>query len=65
MGHPQNDVVDAVLGRRPDDRLDRRDRALAAVEAEALRPRELDVQELLEPLGLGELCRNSIPTVEL
>ena len=48
MGHAQHDLVRPEPGRGLDDRLQRRDGALAAIEAEALGARELDVQELLE-----------------
>ena len=58
MRHADDDLVAAELGRGADDRLQRRDRALAAVEPEALGARELDVQELLEALGLGEVLED-------
>jgi hypothetical protein len=56
--HAQHDLLHAQAGRGADDRLERRDRALAAVQAEALGARELDVEELLEALGLGEVLQD-------
>ena len=48
----------AELGRASDDRLERRQRALAAVQAEPLGARELDVQEALEALGDHQLLED-------
>jgi hypothetical protein len=56
--HPDHDLVDAELGRAPDDRFQRRHRALAAVQAEALGARELGVQESLEALGDHQLLED-------
>ncbi len=58
MGHADHDLVDAELDRFADDRLERRHGALAAVEAEALGARELDVQEALEALGQNQLLED-------
>ena len=58
MRHADHDLVDAELGRTADDRLERRHRALAAVQAEALGARELDVEEALEALGDDELLED-------
>ena len=52
--HADDDLVDAELGRLPDDRLERRHRAFAAVQTEALGAGEFDVQETLEPFRRGE-----------
>ena len=58
MRHADDDLLAAELGRGADDRLERGDGALAAVQAEALGARELDVEELLEALGLGEVLED-------
>ncbi len=58
MRHADHDLVDPELGRAPDDRLERRHRALAAVETEPLGAGELDVQKALEALGDDQLLED-------
>ena len=58
MRHADHDLVDPELGRAPDDRLERRHRALAAIQAEALGAGVLDVQEALEALGDDQLLED-------
>jgi hypothetical protein len=55
VGHADDDLVDADLDGLADDRLERRHRALAAVQTEALGAGVLDVQEALEALRLDQL----------
>lgn len=58
MGHAQHDLADAERAAALDDLLQRRDHRLAAIEAEALRAGVLQVQELLEALGLDQLVED-------
>ena len=58
MRHAEHDLLHTEARRRADDGLERRDGALAAVEAESLGARELDLEELLEALRLGELLED-------
>src|SRR6516165_8367082 len=58
MGHAEGDVFQAELAAALDDLLERRDHRLRAVEAEALRAGILDVEEILEALGLDELGKD-------
>ncbi len=55
MGHAQDDLLDAEVGRALDQQIEHRDHALASLEREALGADELRVQELLEDLRVGEL----------
>ena len=55
VGHADADLVETGLGGRLADLVDQRDGGLAALEAEALLPDELGLQEGLERLGLVEL----------
>ena len=59
MGHAEHDLLHAQRAAALDDLLQRRDQRLAAVEAEALGARVLDVEELLEALGLDQLLAGS------
>ena len=56
--HADDDLLDAERAAALDDLLHRRDQRLAAVEAEALGAGVLDLQELLEALGLDELVED-------
>ena len=58
MGHAEGDVFQAKLAAALDDLLERRDHRLRAIKAEALRPRVLDVEKILEALGLNELAED-------
>ena len=60
MGHAEHDLLHAELAAALDDLLQRRDQRLAAVEAEALGAGVLDVEELLEALGLDELVEDRL-----
>ncbi len=53
--HPDRDLVEARLGGSLEDLVEQGDRRLAALEAEALLPDVLGLQERLERLGLVEL----------
>jgi hypothetical protein len=58
MRHAEDDLVDAELGTPADHGLHGGNRTLAAVEPEPLGARELDVEELLEALGLGQMLED-------
>src|SRR4029077_13339957 len=58
MGHAKRDVAQAELTAALDDLLERRNHRLRAVEAEALRAGVLNVEEILETLGLGQLAED-------
>ena len=58
MGHAESDLLQAELAAALDDLLERRNHRLRAVEAEALGARILDVEEILEPLGLDQLAED-------
>ena len=58
MRHAEADLAQAQLAAALDDLLERRDHRLAAVEAEALGARILDVEEVLEALGLDQLAED-------
>ena len=58
MGHAESDVFQAKLTAALDDLLERRDHRLGAVEAEALGAGILDVEEILEALGLDQLAED-------
>ena len=60
MGHAEHDLLHAELAAALDDLLERRDQRLGAVEAEALGAGVLDVDELLEALGLDELVEDRL-----
>ena len=57
MRHAEDDLLHAELAAALDDLLQRRDQRLAAIEAEALGARVLDVEELLEAFRLDQLLR--------
>ena len=59
MGHAEHDFLHAERAAALDDLLQRRDQRFAAVEAEALGALVLDVEELLEALGLDQLAAGS------
>ncbi len=61
VGHADHDLLHAQRAAALDDLLHRRDQRLAAVEAEALGAHVLDVQELLEALGLDQLVQDRAP----
>jgi hypothetical protein len=56
--HAQDDVLHAQRAAALDDLLHGRDHGLAAIQAEALGPREALVQEALEALGLDQLLQD-------
>ncbi len=56
--HADDDLLDAEGAAALDDLLHRRDQRLAAVDAEALGAGVLDLQELLEALGLDQLVED-------
>jgi hypothetical protein len=58
MGHAEHDLLHAEVAAALDDLLQRRDQRLAAIEAEALGARVLEVEELLEALRLDELVED-------
>ena len=58
VGHAEDDLAHAELAAALDDLLQRRDGRLAAVEAEALGAGVLDVEEVLEALGLDQLVED-------
>ena len=60
MGHAEHDLLHAELAAALDDLLQRRDQRFAAVEAEALGAGVLDVEELLEALGLDQLVEDRL-----
>ncbi len=60
MRHAEHDLLHAELAAALDDLLERRDQRLGAVEAEALGAGVLDVEELLEALGLDELVEDRL-----
>ena len=60
MRHAEHDVLDAQRAAALDDLLERRDQRLRAIEAEALGAGELDVEELLEALGLDQLVEDRL-----
>jgi hypothetical protein len=60
MGHADDDQVDAVLAAIFDDRLERRDHRLAAVEAETLGADIFAGEELLPLLGLDHLGQDRL-----
>jgi hypothetical protein len=57
---PQHDVLDAQRATALDDLLERRNGGLAAIKAEALGAGVLDVDELLEALGLDQLVEDRL-----
>ena len=57
MRHADHDLLDAELAAALDDLLEAGDQRFAAVEPEALGADELDVEELLEALGLDDALR--------
>jgi hypothetical protein len=59
--HAEHDLLHAKRAAALDDLLQRRDQAFAAVEAETLGAHVLDVQELLEALGLDHLVQDRLP----
>ena len=61
VGHAEHDLLHAERAAALDDLLERRDRRLGAVEAEALGPGVAQVEELLEPFGLDELVQDRAP----
>ena len=58
MRHAEHDVADAEAAAALDDLLERRDERFRAVEAEALGAGILEVDELLEALGLDQLVED-------
>ena len=58
MGHAEDDLLQTQLAAALDDLLQRRDQRLGAVEAEALGALVLDVEKLLEALGLDQLVED-------
>src|SRR5690606_38994484 len=60
MGHAEHDLLEAELAAALDDLLQRRDKRLATVEAEALGALVLDVDELLEAFGLDQLVQDRL-----
>ena len=58
VGHPQRDLLEAELSAALDDLFEGRDHRLRAVEAEALCAGVLDVEEILEALGLDQLAED-------
>jgi hypothetical protein len=54
VGHPQSDVLDALLGPALDELVEQRDDRLAALKGETLLPEVLRVEEALELLGADE-----------
>ena len=60
MGHAEDDVLHAERAAALDDLLERRDQRLRAIEAEALGAGVLDVEELLEALGLDQLVEDRL-----
>jgi len=63
MGHAEDDLLQAFLAATLDDLLQRRDQRFTAVEAEALGALVLDVDELLEALGLDQLRQDRLLAV--
>src|SRR5690606_4572033 len=59
VGHADADLVEAVLRRLRQDRVEQRDERLAALEREALLPDELRLQERLERLGGVEAAQDA------
>ena len=60
MGHADVDLLDAVLAAIFDHRLERRDRAFAAVEPEALGPDIFPGEEFLPLLGVDHLGQDRL-----
>ncbi len=60
MRHAEHDLVQAEIAAALDDLLERRNQRLGAIEAEALGAGELDVEELLEALGLDQLVEDRL-----
>ena len=60
VGHAEDDLLHAERAAALDDLLQRGQQGLAAVETEALRARVLDVEELLEALGLDQLVEDRL-----
>jgi hypothetical protein len=58
--HAEHDFLHAQRAAALDDLLQRRDQAFAAIKAEALGAHVLDVQELLEALGLDQLVEDRL-----
>src|SRR6185437_12028889 len=58
MGHAESDILQAELAAALDDLLERRNHRFRAVEAEALGARILDVEEILETLGLDQFTKD-------
>jgi hypothetical protein len=58
--HADHDLLHAQRAAALDDLFQRRDQAFAAVEAEALGAHVLDMQELLEALGLDHLVQDRL-----
>src|SRR5690606_13779248 len=64
MSHAEHDLLHAELAAALDDLFERRDHRLAAVQAEALRARVLDLAEPLEVLRLDELVEDGPTALE-
>ena len=60
MGHAEDDLLGPERAAALDDLLHRRDHRLGPVEAEALGAHVLDLQELLETLGLDQLLQDRL-----
>ena len=62
--HAQHDLLDAVLGRRLDQRVEHRDQRRGAFEREALLPDVLHVEELLEGIRRQHTLEDAPPLLD-